>query len=69
MNIPYNKRNKNFINFSKLSLMRSDTILVNCSRGGLIDERAMYKKLLNNPQFRVILDCLMMSHIMENLSN
>ena len=37
--------------------MRSDTILVNCSRGGLIDERAMYKKLLNNPQFRVILDC------------
>ena len=31
--------------------------MVNCSRGGLIDESALYKKLVKHKSFRVILDC------------
>ena len=57
LNIPFNKKNKNFINAQKLNLMSENTILVNCSRGGLIDEKALYNKLKKNKNFKAILDC------------
>ena len=41
LNIPYNKKNKYFINSKKLNPISNDSLLVNCSRGGLIDENAV----------------------------
>ena len=57
INIPYNNKNKNFINEEKINLMKNNAIFVNCSRGGLVDEKALYKKLKKNPSFKAILDC------------
>ena len=57
LNIPYNKKNKYFINSKKLNQISNDSLLVNCSRGGLIDENALYKKLKNHKTFKAILDC------------
>ena len=37
--------------------MSEDAILVNCSRGGLIDEGALYNKLKKHNSFKAILDC------------
>lgn len=57
LNIPYNKKNKYFINSKKLNQISNDSLLVNCSRGGLIDENALYKKLKKHKTFKAILDC------------
>ena len=57
LNIPFNEKNKSFINFQKLKQMSEDAILVNCSRGGLIDENALYDKLKKHKSFKAILDC------------
>ena len=57
LQIPFNKKNKNFINSKRLSFMKNDAVLVNCARGGLIDEKALGKKLKKNKSFRAILDC------------
>lgn len=57
LNIPFNKKNKNFINANRLNKMSQNTILVNCSRGGLIDEKALYKKMKKHKNFRAIIDC------------
>ena len=57
LNIPFNHKNENFINFSKLKKISDDAIFVNCSRGGLVDENALYKKLKKSRNFKVILDC------------
>ena len=57
LNIPFNKNNKNFIDQNKIKLMKSNSIFVNCARGGLVDEDALYQKLKKNPHFKAILDC------------
>lgn len=57
LNIPFNKKNKNFINNKKLKIIKNNAILVNCSRGGLIDEKALFNKLKKNKEFIAILDC------------
>ena len=57
LNIPFNSKNKNFMNENKLKKISKDAILVNCSRGGLVDEEALYRKLKKNKKFKAILDC------------
>ena len=57
LNIPMNKKNKYFINKQKLNKMKDNVILVNCARGGLINEKALEEKLKQNKNFKVILDC------------
>ena len=41
LHIPYNKENHHFINSSKIDLMKDGVIILNISRGGLIDEDAL----------------------------
>ena len=48
LNIPYSIKNKNFIDEKKINNMKKNATIVNCSRGGLIDEKALYKKLKRN---------------------
>ncbi|TDO94187.1 D-3-phosphoglycerate dehydrogenase [Halanaerobium saccharolyticum] len=48
LHLPLNKETENFISRKELSLMKGDAVLVNTSRGGLIDEAELYKALKNN---------------------
>lgn len=38
---------KNLINRARLNLMKPDSILINTSRGGIVDEQALYEILIN----------------------
>ena len=57
LHIPFSAKNKNFINKKKLDLMKKNVVVINCARGGLIDEHALEKKIKKNPKLVVILDC------------
>ncbi|KAK6946433.1 D-isomer specific 2-hydroxyacid dehydrogenase, NAD-binding domain [Dillenia turbinata] len=50
------KTTYHLINKERLSKMKKDAILVNCSRGPVVDEVALVEHLRNNPMFRVGLD-------------
>ena len=43
---------KHLINEKRLAIMKDDAILVNASRGPVIDEAALVKHLKANPNFR-----------------
>jgi D-3-phosphoglycerate dehydrogenase len=45
LHIPLNKETKHLINENTLRLMKPSAQLINCSRGGLIDEAALYNAL------------------------
>jgi phosphoglycerate dehydrogenase-like enzyme len=45
IHIPFNKKNKNLINKKYLKLMKSTATLINTSRGGIVDEKELYKLL------------------------
>jgi D-3-phosphoglycerate dehydrogenase len=45
LHIPYTKQNRNLINAKRLKIMKRGAILINTSRGGLVDENALYQAL------------------------
>ena len=45
LHIPYTKQNRNLINAKRLKIMKRGVILINTSRGGLVDEDALYRAL------------------------
>lgn len=47
LHIPYTAENKNYIGAHELSLMKKNAFLINVSRGGLVDEAALYEALIN----------------------
>lgn len=48
LNIPLSKENENFIDAEKFSWMKNDAILINTSRGNIVDEEALYQKMRNS---------------------
>ena len=55
---------KHLINTDRLNMMKKDVVLVNASRGPVIDEVALVKHLQENPNFRLachvhLFDCEM----------
>jgi D-3-phosphoglycerate dehydrogenase len=48
LHVPLTPKTKNLIGTAELKLMKSNAILINCSRGGIIDEVALAKALENN---------------------
>ncbi|KAM7482757.1 hypothetical protein LguiB_007340 [Lonicera macranthoides] len=50
------KTTYHLVNKERLSMMKKEAILVNCSRGPVIDEAALVNHLRENPMFRVGLD-------------
>lgn len=48
IHIPLNKSNQLLINEKLMSLMPAHSILINTSRGGLVDEKALFEKLKSN---------------------
>ncbi len=47
LHIPYHKKMHYFISKKEFSVMKSNTILINTSRGELVDTEALYKAILN----------------------
>lgn len=56
IHVPYNKSTKHMLNDDNLRLLKHDALIVNTSRGGIIDEEALYKFLTANPASSAFLD-------------
>lgn len=56
LSLPITKDNFHFINEERLSRLKRSSILINVSRGSLIDENALIKALQNNKIYGVALD-------------
>lgn len=56
IHVPLSEQTLHLINKERLELMRSDAVLVNSSRGPVIDESALVDHLRAHPDFRVGLD-------------
>lgn len=58
LNMPLTNKTKHFINQNILSLLKSNVTLINTSRGGLIDENALFSFLKTNKKATAFLDVL-----------
>ena len=56
LHVDLNKRTKHLINKSVLKKMKKDAILINTSRGSVINEKELTLFLIKNKKFRVGLD-------------
>ncbi|GAH61232.1 unnamed protein product, partial [marine sediment metagenome] len=48
IHIPLNDATRNMISYEELEKMKKDAFLINTSRGGIVDEEALYDALKNN---------------------
>lgn len=48
IHVPLTEQTRNMIGDREFSLMKKDAILINCARGGIIDEDALYRALKGN---------------------
>lgn len=58
LHIPYNKKNKYLISKKEISLLKKNIILINTSRGGIVDEEIFYKFLKKNQNAIGIFDVM-----------
>ncbi len=56
IHIPFNERNENFIGKREFRLLKSDAVLINTARGGIVDEDALYDWLKANPSAMAVMD-------------
>ncbi|WPE17708.1 phosphoglycerate dehydrogenase [Candidatus Thioglobus autotrophicus] len=56
LHTPLDDSTRNMLNSDMLSLMKSDSILINAARGGLVDEVALKKMLINKTLAAAALD-------------
>ena len=64
--LPLTEATKNLFNDQLLAFMRSDSILVNMARGGIIDEKALVNALQNDKLGGAILDVFENEPLEEN---
>ncbi len=57
LHLPYSKENHHLVNQEMISKMRPTAFLVNVSRGGLIDDNALYQAVSKNKIAGAALDC------------
>jgi D-3-phosphoglycerate dehydrogenase len=57
LHLPYSKSAHHIIGAAQLERMKSDAILVNTARGGLVDEAALVAHLERHPKCAAYLDC------------
>lgn len=48
LHLPLSDDTKHLISNSEIKLMKKDSVLINLSRGGIVDEKALYSALVNN---------------------
>ena len=56
VHLPLNGQTHHFLNQEKLNLLKSNSILINTTRGEIIDEKALIRSLTNNKLMAVGLD-------------
>lgn len=56
LSLPLNKSTRNMVNYKFLELMRNDSILINVSRGKIINQYDLIRHLRNNKFLGVVLD-------------
>jgi phosphoglycerate dehydrogenase-like enzyme len=56
LHLPLDKSTKNIINKERLNLFKSDAVLINLARGGLVDEAALKQSLIENKLAGAALD-------------
>ena len=56
IHLPITKKTKNLITKKEIAMMRNDTILINTSRGGIINENNLYDALKKNKIYSAALD-------------
>lgn len=71
---PLTEQTKGMIGERELSLMKDTAILINCGRGGIVDERALYEALKNKSIWGAGLDVfeqepLPLDHPLQTLDN
>ena len=73
LHIPLNKKNLNFFSGKKFSLLKKNLILINTSRGGIVDEKYLYKFLKKNQNSYALFDVMLKEPIRDkkllNLKN
>ena len=58
LHIPYNKNNKFLISRNQIALLKKSAILINTSRGGIVNEKIFFKFLKNNKNALGIFDVM-----------
>jgi D-3-phosphoglycerate dehydrogenase / 2-oxoglutarate reductase len=58
VHVPLNKETRNMISTNQLKKMKKKAILINAARGGIVDEKALYKALMKKEIAGVGLDVL-----------
>ena len=48
LHVPLTNKTRNLIGEQQIQLMKSSAVLINCARGGVVDEQALAKALKNN---------------------
>ena len=56
INIPYSRKSKNLINKDLLSLTRDNFMMINTSRGGIVNENDLYNFLIKNKKSYAAMD-------------
>lgn len=57
LHIPYSKENFHYIGRKELSIMQDGAVLINASRGGLVDEAVLYEALVSGKLAAAAMDC------------
>lgn len=65
LHIPLNKKNLNFFSKKKFSLLKKDAIFINTSRGGIVDEKYLYKFLKKNNNSHALFDVMLKEPIRD----
>ena len=59
LNVPLTKKIKNLFGTKYLNRMKKNSILVNTSRGGMVNEEALYKILKKSKKIKAYFDVLL----------
>jgi D-3-phosphoglycerate dehydrogenase len=66
IHVPLTKETQNLINKDNLAFMKKTSIIINTSRGGIVNEKDLYEALVNNKILGAGLDCFNSEPIDEN---
>ncbi len=57
LHIPHTEQTHYIVNMEKIALMKKNAVIVNCARGGTVDEKALYEAIRDKKIAGAALDC------------